>query len=406
MMIAGPRTSIALFIFPLLALSIGGFFISTQWRTALYYPANFEDNAGREPGEAAVIIKESPAERSKHIKGVYMNEYAANSKSADAAAIRKEIDDLLSQTELNAVVIDIKEADGPYLPASLKDYIDELRRKDVWVIARICSFRDSSLIEQYPEWYLWTKTATSSLQIWQDIAGGKWLDPKNPGAQNYLVEFSKKAIDFGFDELQFDYIRFPSEGSVDDVIYPFYDAKKEEKYEVIAAFFNKISQELREYDSDIILSADLFGYVAAHQNAPEIGQRTYDASQSFDYISYMLYPSHFYSGLQVPPDEKRGLPAMNLPYKSDDLSEVISNNPYSVIARSIFLASDYIASVGSAAKIRPWLQDFNISKDTERGIYYDAQKVRQQILAAEESGASGWLLWNASVSYTKSALSP
>ena len=120
----------------------------------------------------------------------------------------------------------------------------------------------------------------------------------------------------------------------------------------------------------------------------------------------MLYPSHFYSGLQVAPDEKRGLPAMNLPYKSDDLSEVISNNPYSVIARSIFIASDYIASIGSAAKIRPWLQDFNISKDTERGIYYDGQKVREQILAAEESGASGWLLWNASASYTKSALSP
>ncbi|MBI2042350.1 MAG: hypothetical protein HYT21_01165 [Candidatus Nealsonbacteria bacterium] len=400
MIIASPRALIALSFFPLVVLFAGGFFVATNWKTALYYPDDFEGEAQQESSKTTAIIKESPRERSKHVKGIYMNEHAANSKSANGAAIREEIAALLSQTELNAVVIDIKEADGAYLPSSLKNYINELHEKDVWVIARISAFRDSSLREQYPEWYLWSKRADNSLEIWQDAAGGHWLDPKGPGAQNYIIDFSKKAVDFGFDELQFDYIRFPSDGSVGDAIYPFYNAQEEEKYDVIGEFFNKISQDLREYDPDIILSVDLFGYVAAHQSAAEIGQRTYDAAQAFDYISYMLYPSHFYSGLQVGPDERRDLPAINLS------GETISNSPYSVIARSIFIASDYLASIGSAAKIRPWLQDFNINKDTERGIYYDAKKVREQILAAEESGASGWLLWNPSAAYTKSALSP
>lgn len=394
----------ALLVFFLLGLFAGAFFISTSWRTALYYPDDFTGEVERHSITNEAVIRESPRERSKYVKGIYMNEYVANSQSENAKAIRGQIDELLDQTELNAVVIDIKEADGPYLPDTLKDYVKRLQERNIWVIARISAFRDSSLIEHYPEWYIWTKKEDNSLAIWQDAGGEHWLDPKGLGAQNYLINFSKKAIDFGFDELQFDYIRFPSEGNVDNAIYPFYNPKEEKKHEVIGNFFAKISQELREYDSDIILSVDLFGDVAAHHNASTIGQRTHDAAQSFDYISYMLYPSHFYSGLQVGQDERRGLPALTLPYESDDLAEVISNNPYLVVARSLFIASDYLASINSGARIRPWLQDFNITKDTDRGIYYDAQKVREQITAAEESGASGWLLWNASAAYTASAL--
>jgi hypothetical protein len=103
-------------------------------------------------------------------------------------------------------------------------------------------------------------------------------------------------------------------------------------------------------------------------------------------------------------DEKRGLSSMYIPYQSEDLSQVISANPYPVVSRSVFIAKDYIESIGGEALIRPWLQDFNIGNDTSRGIYYDDQKVRDQILAAEESGASGWLLWNSSGKYTREAL--
>jgi hypothetical protein len=95
---------------------------------------------------------------------------------------------------------------------------------------------------------------------------------------------------------------------------------------------------------------------------------------------------------------------MYIPYQSTALSLTVSNNSYAVIARSLFIAKDYIKSIGGKALIRPWLQDFDINGDTSRGIYYDAKKVREQILAAEESGASGWLLWNPSGEYTREAL--
>lgn len=386
MTIFGSRVSAVLSLLPVIALSAGVFFVFTQWKTALYYTADLR-------AQVSALVKESPVERSRQVKGIYVNR-------VNTPAIREEIDALLSNTELNAVVIDIKEADGPYLPDSLRDYIKELHEKGIWVIARICVFRDASLVKQYPEWYLWTKKSDNSLKIWQDSGGAQWLDPKGPGAQNYIIEFSKKAIDLGFDELQFDYIRFPSDGDVANAVYPFYDAKNEEKYEVMGNFFTKISQALREHDEDIILSVDFFGSVATNRDAAEIGQRTSDAAKAFDYISYMLYPSHFYSGLQLAADEERGLPALNLS------GETVSTDPYSVISRSIFIASDYLNSIGAKTKIRPWLQDFNINKDADRGIYYDAEKVRAQILAAEESGATGWLLWNPTVKYTASALRP
>lgn len=405
----GLRVSIILPALSLLALIAGGVFVSTQWRTAVYYPEELESEPSLETENPGInlsqeIIYNSLEEQSENVKGVYLNEFIANSSHSKAVAVRKEINSLLEETELNAVVIDIKEHDGPYMPLSLKDYLKELHEKNVWVIARICVFRDSSLKDSHPDWYLKTETENGSLEIWEDGGGGLWLDPKGAGAQNYIIDFSKKAIDFGFDELQFDYIRFPSDGDVKGAIYPFYDKNSEEKYQVISSFFSRLSNSLKNYNPDIILSVDLFGYVAAHRNSTEIGQRTYDAAQNFDYISYMLYPSHFYGGLQVSRDEKRGLPGAYIPYNSDDLSETVSGNPYPIVARSIFIAKDYIESIGAAAKIRPWLQDFDINKDTDREIYYDAQKVREQILAAEESGAKGWLLWNPSGEYTREAL--
>jgi len=385
------------------AVIAGGIFVSKHQNTFLYYSSGPEEGDMIEEELIEKIAYQSPREQSEHVKGVYLNEFIASSKHEQAVEAREEIKKLIEETEINGVVIDIKEHDGPYLPSSLKDYIKELNDLDAWVIARICVFRDSSLKDKYPEWYLKTENEEGVLEIWKDGGGGLWLDPKGDGVQEYIIDFSKKAVDFGFDELQFDYIRFPSDGSVEKAIYPFYNSE-EEKHQVIGEFFSTLSLSLKNYNQDIILSADIFGYVAAHLNSYTIGQRTSDAARNFDFISYMLYPSHFYGGLQVSRDEKRGLSSMYIPYQSEDLSQVISANPYPVVSRSVFIAKDYIESIGGEALIRPWLQDFNIGSDTSRGIYYDDQKVRDQILAAEESGASGWLLWNSSGKYTREAL--
>lgn len=342
---------------------------------------------------------EKARKRSENVEGLYMNEFVANSKSIGATKIREDIKKLLFETELNAIVIDVKEAYGPNLPPSLKKLIGEFKEKDIWVIARICVFRDSSLISEKPGPYLKTKNG----DFWKDYKGNYWLDPQSPEVRQYLVEFSKKVTDFGFDELQFDYIRFPSDGDLENIVYPVYDGKKE-KWEVIREFMLNLSQELKSYQPEIILSVDLFGFVTTQHKEPVIGQRLEDAAQFFDYISPMLYPSHFYGGFEVKEDLKRGLSALYFPYESDDISQIVSNHPYEVVFRSILSAKDYLSGLSLEVKIRPWLQDFSLKVDTERGIYYDAEKVKAQIRAAEQAGASGWLLWNPANIYTKEAL--
>jgi hypothetical protein len=136
----------------------------------------------------------------------------------------------------------------------------------------------------------------------------------------------------------------------------------------------------------------------------------------------MIYPSHYFGGFYVPEDLERGLPTLYYPYESNNIEEVSSNHPYEIVSRSIFEAQDYIDShytelefqpqcIGkekliycSRAEIRPWLQDFDLKEDSDRGIKYDSEKVRAQINATEDSGGNGWLLWNPSNVYTEDAL--
>ncbi len=348
-------------------------------------------------------------ERADGAMGVYINGYSA---SLENSAIRQNIKNLLAETKLNAIVIDVKESGGPYMPSSMKKFISDLHEDNIWVIARICAFRDSSLMVKKPEWYLKynsTSSATTSLattsEFWKDPGGGYWLDPAIVDVQNYIIDFSKKVIDFGFDELQFDYVRFPSDGKISEIIYPYYN-KEKSKFEVMKGFFSSLSESLRRYSYSTILSVDLFGYVATQYQSGEIGQRLSDAAGIFDYISFMLYPSHFYGGFNVPQNAKRELPAVYFPYDSTDTELVAASHPYEVVFRSIIFASDYLAKLKSETKIRPWLQDFNLKIDEGRGIYYDAEKVRAQIQAAEDADAAGWLLWNSSNVYTKAALLP
>lgn len=317
-------------------------------------------------------------EKSSHVKGIYVG----------AAANPSYFKNLLDETELNAVVIDVKEASGPIAYNYLRELVEELHRKDAWVIARIVVFRDSSQVQNHPDWYLQTaiSTATGS-DPWQDSIGQYWLDPANEKVRDYIIDFSKQIIDYGFDELQFDYIRYPDD-------YP----GIAERIQNIGNFFKTVSEELRKYKPSIILSADLFGYVATQFNSFSTGQRLVDAGKHFDYLSFMLYPSHFYGGFEVGKDEKRGLPPLKYSYPE------VMEHPYQVVLRSILSAQDYLSWFDYDVKIRPWLQDFDLKADKKRGVVYDAEKVRSQIQAAVDAGTSGWLLWNPSYIYTREAL--
>jgi len=363
-------------------------------------------------------IREDVLERSSNIKGVYITKLIANAGPQDlnARKVLDNIKNILRETDLNAVVIDVKETDGFKLSDSLLELINELHQENIWVIARFVNFRDSSLIEERPDLYIKDKEG----ELWGDDKGYHWLDPASSQVQEYLIDLCYEVIDFGFDEIQFDYIRFPVKSN--EAVYPFYD-NVTEKREVIRNFSLKLRNNLRGYKSGIVLSVDLFGEVAVLSFSASIGQSLEDFVDVFDYISFMSYPSHFFNGFLVGQDLKNNLPAIYIPYENEDLSKVVSNNPYDVIYRSILSGANYISSFYSqndfqpqclgrdgslmfcpSAKIRPWLQDFNLKVDSDRGIFYDVEKIKSQTQASEDAGASGWLLWNPSNVYTVEAL--
>ncbi|MFY9461894.1 MAG: putative glycoside hydrolase [Candidatus Sungiibacteriota bacterium] len=418
------------------ALLFGTGFLVTKF---IRYPKNAAVVAENQNGTSKEKMLEERVkearERAEHAKGVYMTAVVANDNGRAATKLRNDIIRLLETTELNAVVIDIKETDGTFLPESLEGFIAELHQKNIWVIARLVAFNDTVAAKARPAMAL--KRANGKL--WLDNKGHAWLDPASPDAQQYLVEVAKKVIDYGFDEIQFDYIRFPSDGDVKNIVYPVFKSKEQQKYDALRGFFQYANQELKAYKPEVILSADLFGYVAIQKSDLGVGQRMEDLGDSFDYISFMVYPSHYYNGFYIDADKDRGLTALAYPYRSKNIAIVSSNQPYDVVYRSLLISQDFLAgkdvfnkatstpapsvqnsdkSVGAAnpnaeppelrprsrAKLRPWLQDFDLGADTARGIYYDAKKVRAQIDAAEAAGASGWLLWNPSNVYTESAL--
>jgi hypothetical protein len=366
--------------------------------------------------------------RSQNRKGVYMTSAVANDRGAAGTRLRNSILDLIRATELNAVVIDVKEAPGMQIGKNLSLFVAELKKEDIWTIARFTVMRDNSQVLAHPDWYLYRKEGGA---VWRDNHKHAWFDPAHPEAQKYTADLAKKIIDLGFDEIQFDYIRFPSDGDIQNAAYPFYNSKIHGyKYKVMGGFFSYLHDALKSYKPEIILSADLFGYVASRGNDFGVGQRLEDLQDNFDYISFMLYPSHYYSGFYMAADASRGLSQVYYPYRSASTTNVVSNKPYEVVHRSILFAEDFLAgkflkatttaematssissgvsdssfSLSHRVRFRPFLQAFDLRADTKRGIYYDSAKVRAQIDAAEDAGASGWLLWNPSNVYDAAAL--
>jgi hypothetical protein len=203
------------------------------------------------------------------------------------------------------------------------------------------------------------------------------------------VAVAREAFYAGFDEIQFDYIRFPSDGNMSAISYPVYDGEQE-KSEVISDFFRYLDKELR-VRTGAKISADLFGLTMwNHENDLNIGQKLSPALQHFDYVSPMVYPSHYPDGFNG-----YGNPAL-YPY------EVIYENL--VKGQKVYetLVGDGeepgVRTLEELATVRPWLQDFDL------GAVYTSQMVKAQMKATVDGGGSGWLLWNARNVYTVSAL--
>lgn len=324
------------------------------------------------------VIKKQPI----YSKGIYITYRTASHRRMD------DLIDLVERTELNTMVIDVKDYTGRISFEMESDLIDEfgseqiwikdikglinkLHRKGIYVIGRVVVFEDNFLPSKEP--YLALKTRDGYL--WRDNRGLSWLDPAAQDVWNYIIEIAKEMHKVGFDEINLDYIRFPTDGDLSNIIYPFWDYKTPKK-EIIRQFFEYISGRIKPLG--MFISADLFGLTLTSKNDLNIGQWLEYAALYFDYICPMVYPSHYPEGYEgyINP----------------------AAHPYEVIYNALLVGNERIASVSAPAKLRPWLQDFDL------GAHYDAKMIELQKEAVYNAGAYGWLLWNPKNIYTEGGL--
>ncbi|MBU0661477.1 putative glycoside hydrolase [Patescibacteria group bacterium] len=331
----------------------------------------------------AAILHEVAPPRAKpekiEAKGIYLTAYSAGSQKTVDRMIA-----LIDQTELNAVVIDIKDYSGYILYDSDVELVNEMGVEDnrlrditatiekfhehgIYVIARQTVFQDPALARNRPDWAIHNHSGG----LWYDNMGLSWVDPSNEHVWEYNVAIAKEAASFGFDEVNFDYVRFPSDGNMRAIAYTNGERKL---YEVMGDFFSYLDEELQ--DEPIHISLDMFGFVMERHDGISIGQRLEDAVDHVDYICPMMYPSHY------PPGH------LNLANPAA--------YPGAVIENGMRKGAPYFE--GHRAEARPWIQAFHI------GAYYDGAKIREQIDQVEAYSDGGWLLWNASNNYTSAGL--
>jgi hypothetical protein len=320
------------------------------------------------------------------VKAIYMTSWVAGTTN-----FRNDLVKLIDEKEVNALVIDVKDYTGkisfpvtdPKLQAigsavarvtDMREFIAQLHEKGIYVIARIAAFQDPYLTAQRPD--LAVKKA-DGVTVWQDFKGAKWLDSASPEVWDYVVAIGREAYSVGFDELNFDYIRFPSDGNMKDISFPFFDQKKITKHESMAQFFAYLKEHFAE--PKIPISADIFGMVTTNPDDLGIGQLLEDAAANFDYISPMVYPSHY--------------PTTFMGFKNP------ADHPYEVIRHSMDEAIKRLQVINIPInKIRPWLQDFNL------GAIYTPELIRQEKQAVYDAGLDSWLMWAPSNRYTAGAL--
>lgn len=325
--------------------------------------------------------------------------------SAGSAERMDTLMKMIDETKLNAIVIDIKDYSGfisyviddPLIKSS--GALDELRivrpnslikklhDKNIYVIGRISVFQDPILAKAHPEWAI--KSGIGG-KIWRDRKGLAWMDPASHEVWDYNVAIAKDALTRGFDEVNFDYVRFPSDGNLGAMTYPFWKDDVP-MADVIGDFFKYLRVSLPQAK----LSVDLFGLVTTARDDMGIGQVLENAFPYFDYIMPMVYPSHYAVG------------AMGFKNPADHPYEIVKNAVDEAIKRLVEYNTSQLGDLSSStvtihprseSKVRPWLQDFDL------GAVYTAEMIRAQIKASDEAGGTGWALWDPRNIYTKGAL--
>lgn len=337
------------------------------------------------------------------INAVYMTGWSASSNS-----YRNYLFNLLQNTEINAVVIDIKDSSGNvYLSnkiiPDINEFIKFLHKQNIYVIARIVVFEDPKYAAAHKNVAVYDKEKTIDIAnpvLWEDYKKLFWLDPASKQVWDYNISLAKDAFSRGFDEVNFDYIRFPSDGNIKNMGFPVWDGKTS-KQEVIRSFF----KYLRENLAGEKISADLFGLTTVGNDDMGIGQKIEDAFEYFDYVCPMVYPSHYangFAGYKNPADYPYQVVKYSVvnatikKIKNLDLQKILNNEADGSPASEAKI-TEYVSPFG---KLRPWLQDFDMGAD------YTASMIKSEIKAVRELGKDyyGFMLWNASNVYTKDAV--
>lgn len=317
-------------------------------------------------------------------KALYLSFWGVGSRVLRHAAM-----DLADNTEVNALVIDVK-GDTATIPYPTKvsmareigankvitvqempEQLAAFKAQGLYLIARIVVFKDDLLAKARPEW-----SVQGSNGPYTDREGLHWVDPSRHEVWAYNLDIAAEAAAMGFDEIQFDYVRFPDRRGI-----RFGVANTEEnRVNAISGFLAAARQRLLPFN--VFVSADLFGYVAWNENDTEIGQTLATTVPHLDYLSPMLYPSGFQFGI---------------PGYQDPM-----DNCYHIVHLTLKQARNRTRI--SPQRFRPWLQAFRDYAFDRRP--FGAEEIGLQIKGAEDAQSNGWMLWNPRNAYTAAGLKP
>lgn len=329
------------------------------------------------------------------VKGIYVTSNSTQGKKMD------ELVKFIKDSNLNTMVIDVKDDTGnitmklntgnKQVDKNTLDIVDgkkllkKLHDNNIYPIARIVTFKDTKLANEHPEWTF----RNSDGSVWTNGKGDSFVNPFMKEVWKYDIDVAKAAAKAGFQDIQFDYVRFPEgfENQADSLTYNKGEYKNsqmssgDQRVDTITKFLEYANKELKPMGVNV--SADVFGYSALVENAPGIGQSFPKISKNVDAISSMIYPSHWSNGdfgLQAPDTE-----------------------PYKTVNRYIQKENSLLDTLGKDKPIsRPWIQDFTASYlGAGNYIDYDTRAISEEVQALKDNGVNEFLLWNAGNDYTE-----
>ncbi|MCX5763630.1 MAG: putative glycoside hydrolase [Gemmatimonadetes bacterium] len=313
------------------------------------------------------------------VRGLYVNRFAAQSTNR-----MKQLIQMADETEVNALIIDIKDEFGLNYESSdpkvqrnagkagviknLAALLDTLKAHKILAVARIVVFKDSVTARVNPEWDI--RKADGS--PWRDKKGMLWVNPYNRELWDYNIRVAEEAAKLGFGEIQFDYIRFPEPyKSLPQQVFP--GSNNEPKPAALAEYLKLARTRLSKLG--VRTTADIFGLVTTVPGALEVGQQWEKVAPVTDVLLPMVYPSHYPPG------------SFNIPRPNAD--------PYKTIFMAISKAHDRNNKLGlTGERVRPWLQAFTLGKPA-----YGPEEIREQKRAVYDAGYDGWVLWHPGSKY-------